>query len=90
MLNIVLDTNFLVHSIDFKIDFFSEFQRLLDQNYTISIIDKTIGELEKLINEGKFSEKKAAKIALDLIEKKKIKIIYPMHPRTKKQICLYY
>lgn len=75
MLNVVLDTNFMVHALDFGVDFFSEFQRLMDVNYRVSVLDKSIDELEKLINEGKFSERKASKLALGLIKTKDIKII---------------
>jgi rRNA-processing protein FCF1 len=75
MLKIVLDTNFLVHAVTFGVDVFSELERILDVKYTVCILDRSLDELEKLINEAKFSEKKASKVALGLIKSKNINII---------------
>lgn len=75
MISIVLDTNFMVHAVSFGVDFFSEFERIIDSRYNLCIVPGTLGELEKLINEGKFSEKKASKIVLGLIKSKRISII---------------
>ena len=75
MKKIILDTNFLVSAVKFKIDLFSELQRICDFKYTIYIVDGTINELEKLAETGKPKDKIAAMISLELIKKKKIKII---------------
>lgn len=53
---IILDTDFLIDSIKFKVNFFSEINRILDSNYKICIIDKTLDEIKnkamlKLITE---------------------------------------
>jgi len=75
MKTIILDTNFLLIPSQFKIDIFSEIDRICDFNYEIFILDKTIDEIKKIIKEQRGKHKKAAKIALALIERKRIKKI---------------
>ena len=75
MKKIILDTNFLVSAIRFKIDIFSELQRICDFKYIVYIVEGTINELEKLVETGKPKDTISAKISLELIKKKKIKII---------------
>jgi len=74
MKNIIIDTNFLVSAIRFKIDIFSELQRICDFKYIICVVDGTIDELEKLAETGKPKDKIAARISLELIKKKMVKI----------------
>jgi rRNA-processing protein FCF1 len=64
-MQIIFDTNFLVYSIKYRIDFESELKRICDFNFDMCLIDKTIDELKKL----KVPE---AKIALALIDRFKI------------------
>ena len=64
-MQIILDTNFLIYTIKYRIDFESELARICDFNFNICLIDKTIDELKKL----KVPE---AKIALALIDRFKI------------------
>ncbi|HLC56600.1 MAG TPA: ribonuclease VapC [Candidatus Nanoarchaeia archaeon] len=66
-MRIILDTNFLIHSINYKIDIFAEIDRITN-NYSLFIVDKTIDELKKLNSQP-------SKLALKLLEFKKIKII---------------
>ena len=75
MKKIILDTNFLMIPANHGVDIFKEIDRIIDEKYEIFIIDKTIGELEKLIKGGKERERKAARMALQLIKKFNIKII---------------
>lgn len=75
MKKIILDTNFLVSAVRFKVDIFLELQRICDFKYAIYIVDGTIDELEKLAETGKPKDRAAAKISLELIKKKNIKII---------------
>jgi len=64
MKTIILDTNFITSALKNKIDIFKELQRIIEQNYEVKIIDKTINELEKLKDN----------LAIQLIKKiKKIK-----------------
>lgn len=72
---IIPDTNILMAIGQFKIDIFSEIERAADFNYEIKVLDKTLGELEKIKEKGKGKDKAAAKLALAIIKKKKIKKI---------------
>jgi len=57
---IILDTDFLLMSLKFRVDLISEINRVCDFNYKICIIDKTIDELKN---------KKFEKLALGLIKR---------------------
>ena len=75
MKKIILDTNFLLIPVQFKVDIFSEIDRICLFAYKLYIVDKTINELEKIIGKEKPKDKMAAKIALQLIKRKKVDII---------------
>ena len=68
MKKIVLDTNFLIDCIRFKIDV-NEISRLIDEEYKIFIPSSVIKELKK-ISERKSKDGDLAKIAIRLIEQK--------------------
>ena len=72
---IILDTNFLLIPIQFKLDIFSEIDRICLFKYKLYIIDKTIDELKEITKKQKGKHKLAARIALQLIKKKNISII---------------
>ena len=74
MQKIFLDTNFLLVPYQFKVDIFTEFERICDFPYEINILDKTIDELKNIIEKQKGKSKKAAKLALMLIKAKDLKI----------------
>ncbi|MEK6937228.1 MAG: hypothetical protein AABW58_04110 [Nanoarchaeota archaeon] len=65
MYTVILDTDFILHSIAEKVDFFNEIKRISDFTYKICIFDKTFEELKNKKNE---------KLALSLL-KNKVKII---------------
>lgn len=69
---IILDTNFLLIPVQFKVDIFEEIKRISDFVYQLHIIDRSVEELEKIILTGDTKDKTAAKIALKLIKFKKI------------------
>ena len=50
MKTIILDTNFIIHCLTFKIDFIREIDRISHFQYELAIIDKTTLEIEKLRN----------------------------------------
>ena len=72
---IILDTNFLLIPMQFKVDIFSEIDRICMFKYKLYIVDKTIDELNKIIEEQKGKHKLAAKVALQLVKKKGISVI---------------
>ena len=48
MKTIILDTNFLIYCAKYRIDFFSEIDRLCLFHDKITVLDRTIQELEKV------------------------------------------
>lgn len=73
MTKIIIDTSFLVHCADYKLDFISELDRLFGK-YTLFIIDKTVEELEKLSKSNSKSgiAAKLAKAVIGTIKPKQI------------------
>jgi len=70
---IVLDTNFLIDVIRFKIDL-DELDRLFLTPFELFTLDSVIRELEE-ISKTRSKESKYAKVALELLKIKKIKIL---------------
>lgn len=75
MKTIILDTNALMAVSQFKIDIFSEIDKVVDFKYEITILDKSLDELKKIIKEQKGKHQQQAKLALEIVKKKKIKQI---------------
>ena len=75
MKKIVLDTNFLLIPGQFKVDIFSELQRICHFNYELCIYEGSMDELKNITKAGSGRDKSAAKLALQLIKAKNIKII---------------
>ncbi|MBW2992085.1 nucleotide-binding protein [Candidatus Woesearchaeota archaeon] len=74
-MKIILDTNFLMAIAQFKIDIFSEIDRIADFKYEICILDKTIDELNNIIETQKGKNKQAAKLALAITKSHPIRQI---------------
>jgi len=74
---ILLDTNFLLIPAQFKIDIFSEIDKLMLEKYQLFALDKVIEELKSIQKNSKQSLKNrnAAKLALQLVKAKKVNII---------------
>ncbi len=68
MKKIILDTNFLLTALKFKVDIFSEINRICDFNYKIFVLDKNLDELKNI-------KVKESKLALALILSKNLNII---------------
>lgn len=81
-MRIILDTNFLMAIAQFKIDIFSEIERIADFRYNIYILDKTIDELKNIIKTQKGKNKRAASLALQLIKVKKVKKLKTKQGKT--------
>lgn len=75
MKKIILDTNFLMIPIQFKVDIFSEFNRICDFRYKLCIYKSSVNELGEIIKNQAQKHKKAAEFALKLIKLKDIEII---------------
>ena len=73
-MKIILDTNFLMIPIQFKVDIFSEFERLMEGQYELWIMEGTERELKKVAkNKGKKGI--PARLALKIIKKNNIKVL---------------
>ena len=70
MHKVIIDTNILLVPALFKIDIFSEIKRVVNFGYELCIFDRTIDELKNIIEKQKGKHKEAAKLALQLINKK--------------------
>ena len=75
MKRILIDTNFLLIPIQFKVDIFSEIERICPFAYRLFVIDKTIDELKGIISKQGGKSKEAARVALQLIDKKGVAIV---------------
>lgn len=64
MIKIILDTNFAVIPFQFKVDIYSEIDRIFDEQYELVFPEICLKELEKL---------KAGKAGLELMKKKNVK-----------------
>ena len=75
MKKIILDTNFLLIPLQFRVDIFSEISRICNLNYRLYIFNETIDELRNIIETQSAKHKKAAQFALKLIKLKNIGIL---------------
>lgn len=74
-MKVIIDTNFLLIPSQFKVDIFLEINRILEVKYSLCILDKTINELNKVVEKSRGKDKKAAKLALELIDHANLEII---------------
>ncbi len=75
MRKILLDTNFLLIPYQFRVDIFTQIDRIMHSQYKIFVLDKSVEELRKIIKEQKGKSKDAAKVALKLAAIKNIGIV---------------
>jgi len=75
-MRVIIDTNFLLIPVQFKVDIFTEIDRICNFKYELAIIDKTIDELNSIIENQRGKDKEAAKLALSLLKHKDINIIH--------------
>ena len=75
MRKIILDTNFLMIPFQFKVDIFSEFDRICHFNYKLCAFEQSVNELKNIMENQKGKSKKAAQLALKLIKPKSIAIL---------------
>ena len=81
MKRIIIDTNFLLIPAQFKVDIFTEINRIMQEPYELCIVDKTIDELNSIKTKASGRDKRAADLALQLLKAKKIK-----HLKTEKNL----
>jgi len=88
MKRIILDTDFLVHCADNKVDYVEEIRRICSFNYKIFIIDRTIDELNHLIDNSRGNIVLNAKLARLIVTKKGIEKISTSSNRTVDRLIL--
>ena len=72
---IILDTNFIIYLLKYKIQLFKEIERILYENYQIYVLDKTLEELKNLEEKGKKQNKLLTKLSLKFLKINKNKIL---------------
>ena len=75
MRRILLDTNFLMIPWQFRVDIFSEIERICNFNYKLYVFEESISELRNIISASSGKDKKAAQFALKIIKLKNINLI---------------
>ena len=75
MKKVILDTNFLMIPLQFRVDIFSEVNRICHFNYKLLIYGQAVDELKNVMQKQSGKNKKAAQFALKLIKLKNIEII---------------
>jgi rRNA-processing protein FCF1 len=73
---VILDTNFLLIPGQFKVDIFTEIGRIMQEQYVLYIIDKSLKELNNIVITGKQNDRFAAKLALALAIQKNLKTLH--------------
>ncbi|KXA90885.1 hypothetical protein AKJ57_03295 [candidate division MSBL1 archaeon SCGC-AAA259A05] len=68
-LRIIIDANFLMIPESHGVNIFRELNRVVDKKYELFVPEVVIGELENLKEKGTSSEKKAAKVAIEMASK---------------------
>ncbi|MGV8140971.1 MAG: PIN domain-containing protein [Candidatus Woesearchaeota archaeon] len=74
MLRVILDTNFLIIPMQFKVDIFTEIRRLVNEPHEICAYQGSIDELMDL-SKGNGKEAANAKTAIKLIKQKNLKTL---------------
>jgi len=75
MKKILLDTNFLLIPYQFKVDIFTQIDRISMFQYKLYILDRALGELKNIVKGQKGKNRDSAKIALQLVVIKNVSVI---------------
>ena len=75
MKKIISDTNFLMIPLQFKVDIFSELERICSFNYKLYVFERSLDELNNIVEKQKGKSKNAAQFALKLIKLKDIGVL---------------
>ena len=82
-MKIILDTNFLMTALRFKVDIFSELK-----GNELFVITNIISELEKL-SKGNSKDVKYAKLSLEMVKRKGLKVLTSKEKNTDKSLVEY-
>lgn len=73
MIKVIFDTNFLMHSMDFKGDIFQAIEDTVNQRIEKILISPVLSEIQQLTISGSNKIKRRAKKTLELIQDKRLK-----------------
>lgn len=74
MRHVIFDTNSLLLPFHFKVDVFTEAERLMQFPHELCVVEETVGELEKvMLSAQKLTDRQAAKLGLLLLKQKSLK-----------------
>lgn len=85
MKKIILDSNFLIDCLKFKVNFLEEIKRFVEENFEILILENVLKELEKM-SKRRTRESKYAKLALKIVKEKNFKIVSTSFENTDEAI----
>ncbi|MFH1400240.1 MAG: PIN domain-containing protein [Nanoarchaeota archaeon] len=71
---VILDTNMLMVPGSLGVDIFAELDRIMMHPFEVVVLQSSLDELAALAEEGKVVDRKAAKLALQLVQRKPLKI----------------
>lgn len=75
-MKIILDTNFLVYCAENKVDYATGLMEILAEGYELVVPSQVIVELKEIKEEAKkYSDRRAADLALKLLKFNKVKIV---------------
>ncbi len=74
MKTIILDTNFLLIPYQFKINIMAALDKLVESAHELAVGEPVLAELKRL-SKGRKKESIAARVALEIIERNKLRII---------------
>ncbi|HME87194.1 MAG TPA: nucleotide-binding protein [Candidatus Nanoarchaeia archaeon] len=72
---ILLDTNFIMIPAQFKVDIYSEIKRICPFKHELYVLDKSLMELDTIIEEQRGKNKAAARLAKAILEAQKPKTL---------------
>ena len=72
---ILLDTNFILIPAQFKVDIYTEIKRIMTVPYELYVLDKTLTELDVIIETSRGRNKASAKLAKAILEARKPKTL---------------
>ena len=83
---VLLDTNFLTIPEQFKVDIFSEIDKICHFPYELCVLPQIVEELKFLAvdKQTKVADRRAAKVALQLISRKGVKVVAAAPPAAPK------
>ncbi len=74
MKKILVDSNFLIDCLKFKVDFLENIEKLIEEPFEILILENVLRELEKM-SKKKTKESKYARLALKIVKEKNFRIL---------------